>query len=1202
MTTSITAAHHLLACFQKKVWVQALVERVQRLSGKTSELRLDHLANPSVKALVVATLLQQSQRPIIYISADPQQLTHLQLSLDQLLGADFLQQQVLRYPNEVFSPYDLAIIPASVLGEHYAFMDSIRQPKPSHQLYLATARNLLTQFPAYSERLARGMTLTEDSELDPDELMQQLVALGYTQTGLIMEPGDVSRRGDIVDIYPVNGQAARLSFFGDTIESIKRMDPDNQRSIDTLESVRVLPRSSLVLTETNKEALIPALLEQLKQQSKALKGTELEGLSATLNNQIQALEQDFIPDGLDYYAALVHDDWEALGDCLPKDALLITDDWDSTLNQVEGFADRLDNQLKEGLQKGRLLDVARGYHLSAEEALSSLRMKGRPHLFIDPFPPKEERLTSSVPSESLEEKGAERFQADMPKAVEYFAKLRREGQQVWITTDYPQRMLDTCKEWDLPAEYWPEEGLSPEQLEARSDLDIVIARSGLTDGFSLPLFQMNHFSDAELFGRHRARRMVSDSKRKRKDDVDTIQSLSELRPGDYVVHLKHGIGQFIELSQVKLDGEKREYLAIQYKGKDKLFVPVDQLNLLSRYRGAGDAAPSLSKIGGAEWKRVKSKVQKSIQSIAKELVELYAKRQKVEGFQFEPDTPWQVEMEEAFPFQETPDQWKAICDVKGDMESDKPMDRLICGDVGFGKTEVALRAIFKSVLNGKQAAVLVPTTILAQQHFNTLSDRFQPYPVRVGLLSRFRSAKEQKELVERIRKGECDIVVGTHRILQKDIRFKDLGLLVIDEEHRFGVSHKEKIKHMRSQVDVMTMSATPIPRTLYMSLSGVREMTLINTPPTNRTPVQTLVGPMNPAQMRMAILHEIDRGGQVYYMHNRVNTIHAVAQQVRDLVPEVKVAVAHGQMNPRDLEQIMLDFANREYDVLLCTTIIESGVDIPNANTLVIDDADRYGLAQLYQIRGRVGRSETQAYAYLYYSPEKQLTDDAKNRLRAIREFTALGSGYQIAMRDMEIRGVGNILGAEQHGHMIQVGFDMYCEMLDEAVEAAKKGEEPPEELAEPSVIDLNVTAFIPDKWVGDGDVKLNEYKHLAAITTENGLDMKLAEWKDRFGPVPAEAEELVRLARLRVQASELGIPLVRSDDEMMRISAPYTLQDWLAWQKKLPKKFAKMRWVAAVRTSSETGLPTLQLKHMGLMSGQDMVEYLLDLFKRLKK
>ena len=927
---------------------------------------------------------------------------------------------------------------------------------------------------------------------------------------------------------------------------------------------------------------------------------EWEGLDMTVENQIQALEQAFLPDGIDYYAPLLHRDYRTVMDYLPENALVVMDDWHLLENNLGALSDRLHHQYEEGVTKGRLLDLGFQYHLSDADALQQLKQRGSGRLFIETLPLVETAITGwpAWPPENpiVEVVAPDQFRADMAKASEALHTLRRQRYRIFITTDHPQRVLDTCKEWDIPAEYHTDEGVDvtgvPE--DAR---DVIIARNGPHEGFLLPTEKIAHFTDAELYGRKAKRVPTSKAKPGKREDIDVISSIHDLRMGDYVVHAQHGIGQFVELSRIHLEGETREYVTVQYAGHDRLHVPIDQLNLLSRYRGAGDKPPKLTKMGGMEWSRVKSKVKKSIQTIAKDLMALYAARAKTTGHLFDPDSPWQVEMEEAFPYTETPDQWQAILDTKRDMESDKPMDRLICGDVGFGKTEVALRAIFKAVLSGKQAAVLVPTTILAQQHFNTLSDRLSPYSVRMGLLSRFRSPQEQKDVIHRCTEGECDVVVGTHRLLQKDVRFKNLGLVVVDEEQRFGVAHKEKMKRLKTEVDVLTLSATPIPRTLYMALSGIREMSLINTPPMNRAPIKTFVGPYNPAQIRMAILQEVDRGGQVYFVHNRVQTIDVKRLELEALVPEVRFVTGHGQMPERDLENVMLDFAQRRYDVLICTTIIESGLDIPTANTIILDRADRLGLAQLYQIRGRVGRSDVQAYAYCYYDPERILTDDARERLRAIREFTSLGSGYQIALRDLEIRGVGNVLGSEQHGHMVSIGFDLYCQMLEESIHELQTGEAAEEKAS--AIIDINVTALIPDAWVGDRDVKLMEYKRLAAVDSELGLEIIQAEWTDRFGEIPKETLMLINLVRLRILATELRIPQVRADDEALRISAPYTLQEWLFLQRQLPEDLGrKARWSPGI-TSKQGSLPVLAVKHLG-MDGEDQVDYLLRLFGRL--
>jgi transcription-repair coupling factor len=716
------------------------------------------------------------------------------------------------------------------------------------------------------------------------------------------------------------------------------------------------------------------------------------------------------------------------------------------------------------------------------------------------------------------------------------------------------------------------------------DNAVWVTRNGFINGFRLADVQLVSITDTEMFGLKRKpsvyRRAVVEK------SAERFTSVADLKIGDYVVHIKQGIGQFVGVQRITVDTQQREYLTIQYAGEDRLYVPVDQINMLSRYRGAGDSAPRLSRLGGAEWETTKKRVKKSVKAVAEDLVNLYAMRAKQEGFASIPDTPWQYEMEEAFAYEETPDQWQAIVDTKRDLESTKPMDRLICGDVGFGKTEVAIRGIFKTIMSGKQAAVLVPTTILAQQHFNTLSERFAPYPIRVGLLSRFRTAKEQREVVQRLASGECDVVVGTHRMLQKDIAFKDLGLIVIDEEQRFGVAHKEKLKQLRVMVDVLTMSATPIPRTLHMALSGARDMSLITTPPTNRTPIKTFVGEYKLPLVRTAILHEMERGGQVYFVHNRVESIEAIAYEVKQLVPEARIIIGHGQMQERELENVMLDFMAHQFDILVCTTIIESGLDIPNCNTIIINEADKLGLAQMYQLRGRVGRSDVQAYAYCLFRPAKVLSETAQNRLKAIREFTSLGSGYQIALRDMEIRGVGNILGSEQHGHMIAVGFDLYCKLLEESV-AELKGESV--SMDTETQIDINVTAFLPETYIADNEQRLIEYKRLADVKTERHLNMLIDEWKDRFGELPQEGLQLVSVVRLRLLAAKAHVSAIKPEAQGIRLSVNFRLQHWLPIQNKLPKHLSQRTTYKPGQAGGHGSTPYILVRSQGVSPGEQL-------------
>ncbi|MEB3286303.1 MAG: transcription-repair coupling factor [Vampirovibrionales bacterium] len=1203
IATKTNASHYLLYLLRQTPWVRHLLQSSQ-------DSHVENLANPSVKALLLAALFEETQKPLVVICPEPQAALKYQIELSQYLDENDIQL----YPTEEFSPYDLSVFPVLSLKQQYQILNCLKDRTPA--IYLVSPKSLLVKHLAIETLEAYAIELKVGQDLGPEALTEQCLAIGYLRASLIMDPGEFSSRGDIFDLYPISGKPVRIEFFGDTIETIRVIDVENQRSVEQADTVRAIPRAGIILSPENREKLPLLLQKRLDRQKKVLdsgaktSSIEYEGLQSTIENQIQALEQAFLPDGIDYYGPLLHadefDGYKTIVDYLPPEALLVMDDWQVLANNLAGLSDRLHRECEEGIQKGRLLDLGFEYHTSDVQAFGKLRETFPKQVFLDTLPLNADGQlpgTSGLSVLNLDLSAPDQFKANMRLAVEQFQKFRREGFKVFITTDYPQRVLDACQEGDTPATYWPDEGLD-ESSFSQATSDVVISKSGPLHGFVLSpssdttsALRLVHYTDGELYGR-KQKKHITKSERTHREDLDVINAVQELRPGDYVVHRKHGIGRYLELTKIVIDRETREYLTIEYASNDRLHVPVEQVNLLSRYRGAGEGAPKLNKMGGIEWNKVKSKVKKSIQVIAKDLQKLYAARAKSRGHMFDADTPWQVEMEEAFPYNETPDQWQAILDTKSDMESDRPMDRLICGDVGFGKTEVALRALFKSVLSGKQAALLAPTTILVQQHFNTLVERFKPYPVRLGLLSRFRSPKEQKEVVQRLNMGECDIVVGTHRLLQKDVRFKNLGLVVIDEEQRFGVAHKEKLKQLRTEVDVLTLSATPIPRTLYMALSGIREMSLINTPPTNRAPIRTFVGPYNPAQIRMAILQEVDRGGQVYFLHNRVQTIYEKVAELQSLVPEVRFIVGHGQMNEHELENVMLDFAQHQFDVLVCTTIIESGLDIPNTNTIIIDRADRFGLSQLYQIRGRVGRSNVQAYAYCYYDPERQLTQDAKERLRAIREFTTLGSGYQIALRDLEIRGVGNILGSEQHGHMIAVGFDLYCQMLEEALHEAQ-GEIVEEK--EDSIIDLNVTAFIPDAWVGDRNVKMSEYKRLADIDSELSIEIISAEWKDRFGDIPPETLQLLVLVRLRIMATELSIPLVRADEEYLRISVPYTLQEWMYLQKQLPADLGrKARWVPGV-TSKQGSTPTLLIKHLG-MDADEQVAFIMEFFKHLKK
>ncbi|MGN1124764.1 MAG: transcription-repair coupling factor, partial [Candidatus Gastranaerophilaceae bacterium] len=749
--------------------------------------------------------------------------------------------------------------------------------------------------------------------------------------------------------------------------------------------------------------------------------------------------------------------------------------------------------------------------------------------------------------------------------------------QTLIATDYPERVREILEENEV---------FNCKFMEGVSSF------GAISDECKF-LF----LTDRELFNK-RSKEITVSKKNYYKEKQEYIESINDIQTGEYVVHSIHGVGIYRGLNQQEIDGQLKDYLTIEYASNDKLHIPAEQINLLCRYRGSGSVKPKLSRMGGSDWENTKNKVKKAVETIAYDLLRLYAKRKLRKGIQFDVDSNWQIEMEEAFEYTETPDQMRTIDEVKKDMESENPMDRLICGDVGFGKTEVAMRAIFKAITSGKQVAVIVPTTILALQHYQTISERFKPFAMNVDLLCRFRSPKEQKETLKKLALGECDVVIGTHRLLQEGVQFKDLGLLVIDEEHRFGVRHKDKLKQLRENIDIISMSATPIPRTLYMSLSGIKDMSLINTPPKNRMPIKTFVGEFNEQIIKNAITHELDREGQVFYLYNRVETIQDFKIRLQKIVPNARIVVGHGKMNVSELEQVMLDFSNHEYDILLATTIIENGLDIPNANTIIIHDADKFGLAQLYQLRGRVGRCEKQAYCYCLYTKNKMLTEEAVKRLKAIKEFTTLGSGYQIAMRDVEIRGVGNLLGTKQHGHMINVGFDAYCELLDEAIKEIQ-GEVV--EKQEPTIVDINVTAYIPDEWVGSSEQKMIEYKRLSDVKNITELDYIIDEWKDRFSKMPEPVENLIKLIKIRLSATSANISLIRETQDTIRIYTPYTTMEWNMIKDKLPQNVIKYTKFTVAPKSCNDGNSVILLNNR-YVNFDEIFSILTDLFYYINK
>lgn len=1067
------------------------------------------------------------------------------------------EQNALRYQNDLLKafgeksdllPFQNISMYETVSPNRYDYAEQYRILNEKPDIVIAPVKTILEKFPDENFYKNNSTILKVGDEIDTKILAQKFVDFGYKHSTMVSDIGEFSIRGDIVDFYSLDKHPVRIELWGDEIVDIRYFNNETQKSIEKLKSTEILPMYKFTLSDVSDD-----LWQKLAPKDDGEEKGYFEGIEIYQN-----YFNDKLVTVLDYF----------------KDYILVLDETSELYAKYEFLDKGYEEQLQENL-KLELNEILKGRnHVTFEEFIQ--KTAGFVKVGLNNFIDSEMDEIVEFDTQTIQS-----FEANLDHIADFIRKFlspqHNDGWRIVIATDYPERVKEILTE--------------------RNIFDVEYNESISSHGAVLTDFKTVILTDRELFNK-RNKEITSQKRSYYKEKPEYIENINDIKEGEYVVHSIHGVGIYKGLSQQDIDGQLKDYLTIEYANKDRLHIPAEQINLLVRYRGSGSIKPKLSRMGGKDWENTKTRVKKEVEQVAYDLLRLYAKRKMQHGIQFLPDTTWQVEMEEAFEYTETPDQMKAINDVKADMESEQPMDRLICGDVGFGKTEVAMRGIFKAITSGKQVAVVVPTTILAFQHYQTMSDRFKPFGVHVELLSRFRSAKEQKETIKRLATGECDVVVGTHRLLQEGIVFKDLGLVVIDEEHRFGVRHKEKLKQLRENIDIITMSATPIPRTLYMSLSGIKDMSIINTPPKNRLPIKTYVGEWNENMVKNAITHELDREGQVFYLYNRVETIDEFKLQLQKLVPNARIAIGHGQMNEKELEKIIIDFANHEYDILLATTIIENGIDIPNANTMIIHNADKFGLAQLYQLRGRVGRSQRQAYCYCFYTKSKEITKDAVQRLKAIKEFTTLGSGYQIAMRDVEIRGVGNILGTKQHGHMVNVGFDTYCQLLEETVQELQ-GQAV--EKSEPTIVDINVTAYIPDEWVGSAEQKMIEYKRLADVKSDVELDYITEEWKDRFAKPPESVENLIKLIRLRLSATDVRISLIRETEDNIRIYTPYSQAEWKLIQHKLPSEILKrIKFTIAPKSCAE-GQSILLLNNR-YMNFNEVFNILTDLFYYINK
>lgn len=1026
-----------------------------------------------------------------------------------------------------------------------------------------------------------NLTFKEGETVTFETLPDKLVAMGYNRESMVAAPGEFSIRGDIVDIYALNEEEpVRIEFFDNEIDRMRFFEPSTQRSFDeVVTEVLVLPAQDSVYPADLLSKRSDAISKMVKKASQSIKDEEVkERMQVHFNDLIEKLEVGEMPANPKMYTSLFYPEETTLLDYIPKDALIIVDEYGRTLesdrNQEVEAADWQASKQYDGLllpKQKMMADVRQIMKKSHHpKVFYSLFQKGLGNI----------RFTDI---HALQYRGIVQFFSQMDMVKIEMERWLRQGMTIFtIVADHEraEKVHQTFTDFHIESVIKGQDSVTP------GHVNIVVG--AMANGFEMPMEKVVFVTEKELFNKAQKRQV----RRQKMSNAERIKSYSELSPGDYVVHVNHGIGKYTGMETIVVDGSHQDYISILYKDSAKLFIPVTQLHLVQKYVSSESKTPKVNKLGGTEWTKTKNKVASRVEDIADDLIALYAQREAEEGYAFPLDTKEQIEFENQFPFTETEDQLRSAQEIKKDMEKSRPMDRLLVGDVGYGKTEVAMRAIFKAVSEGKQAAFLVPTTILAQQHYETLIQRFEEWPFEIGLMSRFRTKKQQEKTIEGLRKGSVDIVVGTHRILSKDVKFFDVGLLVVDEEQRFGVKHKEVLKQLKASVDVLTLTATPIPRTLHMSMLGVRDLSVIETPPANRYPVQTYVMEQNMGAVVDGIEREMARGGQTFYVYNRVETIERKADEIRILVPGARVGVAHGQMTEVQLENIMMDFVEGNFDVLVTTTIIETGVDIPNANTLFIENADFMGLSQLYQLRGRVGRTNRIAYAYMMYQPNKILSEVSEKRLKAVKDFTELGSGFKIAMRDLAIRGAGNLLGAQQHGFIDSVGFDLYSEMLREAVER-KQGKGASRKLANVE-IDLNIDAYIPATYISDERQKIDMYKRIQQTASENDYYEIMDDFVDRFGETPVEVNQLAQIGLLRHVAQEAEVEAIKRQGEDVLVtlneSGSTRLQGAAIFE-----ALSSIPLRAKVITHKEKLLVTLEIKKLATESWMDYLKVFLE-------
>ncbi len=1071
----------------------------------------------SAKLVMLATLFKETNRTIILVTHNLLQGQKLYDDLRELVE----EASLFLYPANELTLTEIEAQSPETLSQRINVLQNLANDIAG--IYIIPYMGLSKFLPSKKLFKDSVINIRVGDEINLEQLLNTLVLLGYERSDIVERRGEFSLRGGIIDIYPlISENPLRIELFDVEVDSIRTFNIASQRSIIKLEQTMIPPAREIIATKESYQQVAGKVEDFLKEQLSKVKDASVkEKLLQHISWEIEQLKEGTFFNGLYKYLSILYDKQYSMLDYMNKDSILVFDEGNRIL-EVSKQLEKEVNEWKTSLLKhGEILPQIELYQTYVDIITSNKNQMLHLTLFLRQIPHSSpENIVNFVT------RNMQNFHGQMNVLKSELERWKKSDTSVVFLAADQERAKRLQRVF---YDYAMEVDIVGENVDVLTNRPIIL-QGNLQIGFEIANIKLAIITEGEVF----TQKQRKAKKLTEQNNAERIKSYTDLRVGDYVVHINHGIGRYLGIDTLEINGIHKDYLHIKYAGNDKLYVPIEQIDLVQKYVGGEEKEPKVYSLGGNEWSKIKSKVKSSVQDIAQDLIKLYAKRQATKGFKFSRDTEYQQEFEALFPYNETQDQLRAIKEIKVDMEKERPMDRLLVGDVGYGKTEVAIRAAFKAAMAGKQVAVLVPTTILAQQHFETFKERFSEYPIRIEVISRFRSKKEQNTVIKGIKEGIVDIVIGTHRLLSKDVVFHDLGLLIVDEEQRFGVKHKERLKEIKTNVDVLTLTATPIPRTLHMSMLGVRDLSVIETPPENRFPVQTYVVEYSGALVREAIERELARGGQIYFLYNQVKSIQQMADQISMLVPDARVAIAHGQMAENELERIMLDFLEGEYDVLVSTTIIETGVDIPNVNTLIIYDADKMGLSQLYQLRGRVGRSNRIAYAYFTYQRDKVLTEVAEKRLHAIKEFTELGSGFKIAMRDLAIRGAGNLLGAEQHGFIASVGFDLYNQMLKEAIDELKgnvKEKQPFE-----SQIEMEIDAYLPSDYIQDAMQKIEMYKKFTNVKTiQQSFDLE-EELEDRFGEIPSPVWNLLAVARIKAYALQYQMESISQKGNELQI------------------------------------------------------------------